>query len=72
MDEEMGLAGAAAEDAESEYIRKICEGDLVNGENFLAILQPVLVTICNNPKKYCDPDLQTAATLALAKFMLVR
>lgn len=27
----MGLAGAAAEDAESEYIRKICECEVVTG-----------------------------------------
>jgi len=31
IEEEMGLAGAAAEDAESEYIRKICECEVVTG-----------------------------------------
>lgn len=31
MEEEMGLAGAAAEDAEAEYIRKITESDIVTG-----------------------------------------
>ncbi len=31
MDDEMGLAGAAAEDNESEYIRRICEMDIVSG-----------------------------------------
>ena len=27
----MGVGGAAAEDAEAEYIRKICERDIVTG-----------------------------------------
>ena len=31
----MGLAGAAAEDAESEYIRKICECEVVTGMSFI-------------------------------------
>ena len=31
IEEEMGLAGAAAEDADSEYILKICECEVVSG-----------------------------------------
>ena len=71
-EEEMGLAGAAAEDAEAEYIRKLTETQLVSSTNLLAAISPLLVTVCNNQVKYSDPDLRAAASLALAKFMMVR
>ena len=32
IEEEMGLAGAAADDADSEYILKICECEIVTGK----------------------------------------
>ena len=32
IEDEMGLGGATSEDAEAEYIRKICESELVTGE----------------------------------------
>lgn len=38
IEEEMGLAGAAAEDAESEYIRKICECEVVTGRLLLYLI----------------------------------
>ncbi|KAL8621609.1 hypothetical protein ACOMHN_036842 [Nucella lapillus] len=70
-DEEMGLSGASADDAEAEYIRKLCEKDIVSGPNLLATLQPLLVSVCTNQGRYPHPELRTAATLALAKFMTV-
>lgn len=71
IEDELGLAGAAAEDAEAEYIRKICEQEIVTGNNLLGILGPLLVTICQNQTKYNSPELRTAATMALSKFMMV-
>ncbi|KAL4220856.1 meiotic chromosome condensation [Mactra antiquata] len=71
IEEEMGLAGAAAEDAESEYIRKICEKEIVTGTTLLAAFGPLLKAVCSNHQKYPSPELQKAATLALSKFMLV-
>ena len=38
----------------------------------LASLRPLLVCVCSNPVKYSDPNLRASASLALAKFMLVR
>ena len=38
-EEEMGLAGAAAEDAESEYIRKITETQIVTGGYIVYMLR---------------------------------
>lgn len=71
IEEELGLAGAAAEDAEAEYIRKVCEKDIVTGNTLLGALAPVIVSVCTNQAKYSDPELQTAASLALSKFMMV-
>ncbi|XP_069703056.1 condensin complex subunit 1 [Periplaneta americana] len=70
-DDEMGVVGAVADDQEAEYILNVCENDIVTGENLLASLSPLLVTICTNPKKYSDIKLQTAASLSLAKMMMV-
>ncbi|XP_071110071.1 condensin complex subunit 1-like [Haliotis cracherodii] len=71
MEDEMGLAGAAAEDTESEYIRRICEMEIVSGAGLLSEFEPLLVAVCSSPSKYPDQQLQTAASLALAKFMTV-
>jgi condensin complex subunit 1 len=72
IEEEMGLAGAVAEDAEAECIRRVAETQIVTGnETLLAVLQPLVVAMCSNQSKYNDPDLSAAATLALTKFMVV-
>ncbi|XP_048728818.2 condensin complex subunit 1-like isoform X3 [Ostrea edulis] len=71
IEDELGLAGAAEEDADAEYIRKVCDVEIVTGDTLLGSIGPLLVTVCTNQSKYSDPHLRTAATLALAKFMLV-
>ncbi|KAL5015272.1 hypothetical protein ScPMuIL_009542 [Solemya velum] len=71
IEEELGMTGAAAEDAQSEYIRKICETEIVTGQNLLATFVPAILEVCTNRSKYNDPHLRAAASLALAKFMLV-
>ncbi|CAG5117955.1 unnamed protein product [Candidula unifasciata] len=71
LEEDMALAGASADDAEMEYIRKLCEQELLSTNSFLISLQPLLIAVCTNSAKFSDPDLQTAASLTLARFMLV-
>lgn len=71
IEEELGLTGATADDVETEYVRKICEHEIVTGGTLLASLRPLLVCVCSNPVKYSDPNLRASASLALAKFMLV-
>ncbi|XP_047488430.1 condensin complex subunit 1-like isoform X2 [Penaeus chinensis] len=71
MDEEMGLTGAVADDMEAEYIRSICETEIVKADNLLALVKPVILAVCTNPAKYADAELRTASTLALAKFMMI-
>ncbi|XP_022328669.2 condensin complex subunit 1-like isoform X1 [Crassostrea virginica] len=71
IEDELGLAGAAEEDADAEFIRKVCDVEIVTGDSLLGSIGPLLVTVCTNQSRYSDPNLRTAATLALAKFMLV-
>ncbi|CAL4065931.1 unnamed protein product, partial [Meganyctiphanes norvegica] len=71
IEEEMGLTGAVADDMEAEYIRNVCETEIITGDNLLSFIRPLIWSVCSNPSKYPDPGLQTAATLALSKFMMV-
>ena len=45
----MGLTGASAEDSEAEYIKKICEVDIVTGKS----------TKAEYIKKICEVDIVT-------------
>merc|ERR1711997_1221889 len=66
-----GVVGAEADDQEAEYIRSVCETEIVTGENLLALFTPAIIEICLHPNKYPDTKLRASASLALAKFMLV-
>jgi len=74
-DEDMGVVGAEADDAEAEFIRVVCEKELVTndsmGTNLLYLISPLILAVCRNPSKYKDPDLRASASLALSKYMLV-
>ncbi|KAG8236848.1 hypothetical protein J437_LFUL017213, partial [Ladona fulva] len=65
------IIGAVADDAEAEFIRNVCETELVTGSNLLSLLCPVVVMICSKPKKYHDKNLRASVVLALAKYMCV-
>ncbi|XP_068224486.1 condensin complex subunit 1 [Palaemon carinicauda] len=71
IDEDMELTGAVADDMEAEYIRSICESEILKGENLLDLIRPTILAICSNPVKYTNPDLRAAATLSLSKMMMV-
>lgn len=60
LEEELGLAGAAEEDAEAEFISRDTETEVLSAENLLGLLSN------------SDPELRAAASLALAYFMIVR
>ncbi|CAH2322684.1 condensin complex subunit 1 [Pelobates cultripes] len=70
MEEELGLAGASADDIEAELIRKICDSEILEGKQYLSAFLPLVLQICSNPGKYSDPVLSTVASLTLAKFMM--
>jgi len=71
MEEDAALAGASAEDTEAEFIRRLCEAELLSDDNFLSAFPPVIIAVCTNTEKFGDQDLQTAASLALARFMII-
>merc|ERR1711884_100959 len=70
-DDDMGVVGAEADDAEAEFIRNICEKEVLYGDTLLAAIAPLILNICSNPSKFPDPALRSSASLALSKFMLV-
>ena len=70
-EDDMSCVGAEADDAEAEFIRHVCEKEILFGQTLLSSLTPLILTVCSNPTKYPDPDLRASASLALAKFMLV-
>ena len=66
------LTGATADDPETELIKRLCETELLEDANMFGKLIPVILDVCHNPSHYSYPTLQTAATLSLAKLMLIR
>lgn len=70
VDDELGLGGA--EDQEVDLVRRVLEEEVGGGEGLLAVFEPLLVEVVSNPCRYPCEQLQNAAALALAKFMLIR
>ncbi|XP_075071952.1 condensin complex subunit 1 [Mixophyes fleayi] len=70
-EEDLGLVGASADDADAELIQKICDNELLNGQQCLSAFLPLVLRVCKSTTKFTDPDLCTAATLALTKFMMI-
>ncbi|XP_069836022.1 condensin complex subunit 1 isoform X2 [Dendropsophus ebraccatus] len=70
-EEDMGLVGASADDAEAELIQRVCDKELLNAQQYLSAFLPLILRVCKNTGKYNDPALCTAATLALMKFMMI-
>ncbi|XP_044155231.1 condensin complex subunit 1 [Bufo gargarizans] len=70
-EEDLGLVGASADDAEAELIQRVCDKELLNGQQYLSAFLPLVLRVCKNSGKYNDPALCTAATLALTKFMMI-
>ncbi|WWC57912.1 uncharacterized protein I303_100447 [Kwoniella dejecticola CBS 10117] len=61
-----------AEDDIGELISGIRERELLFGEkSLLAVYGPMIAGICASPKRYKNPSLRQAATLALTKLMCV-
>ncbi|XP_063220920.1 condensin complex subunit 1 [Bacillus rossius redtenbacheri] len=70
-DDMASVVGAVADDQEAEFIRNVCEKELVTGDNMLSAFRELAVVVCRDPSTYPDPVLQRTAALALAKMMLV-
>ena len=70
-EEDDEIIGAEADDAEAEFIRSICEKDLLSPQNILGIFAPKIIEVCLHSTKYPDAKLRSSASLALAKLMLI-
>ncbi|KAG6452841.1 hypothetical protein O3G_MSEX007806 [Manduca sexta] len=69
-EEEAGLEGAVADDADAEYVRSVCERDIVGPGTALSRYIPLLRWLLANPT--CGgATLQAAAALTFTRFMLV-
>ncbi|GAB6019778.1 Ncapd2p [Chamberlinius hualienensis] len=66
-----GMNTAVADDADAEYIRKVCDKEILIGDRMLANIAKMTLCVASNPGKYTNPNVQTAAVLALTKFMTV-
>ncbi|KAF6776803.1 hypothetical protein AHF37_03696 [Paragonimus kellicotti] len=71
-EEESGLVGVAADDAEADFIRHISDHELLTAPNhFFSPLLAMVSHVCSNPCRYADEAVQASASLALAKMLLV-
>lgn len=69
-EEESGLEGAVADDADAEYVRGVCERDIVGNGTALARYLPLLRWLLANPARV-PHTLQAATALTFTRFMLV-
>lgn len=70
--DELDLIGGTTEDDFTEAMAHIRERELLYGENsLLSNFGPLVTEICSNNTAYKDQNLQSAATLCMAKLMCV-
>lgn len=65
-EEETGMEGAVADDADAEYVRNVCEKDIVGSQTALARYILLLRWILSNPAK-STPSLQAVAALTYTR-----
>lgn len=65
-EEEVGLEGAVADDADAEYVRSVCERDVVGPDTALARYTPLLRWLLSNPTRTTG-RLQAAAALTYTR-----
>ncbi|CAL8071133.1 unnamed protein product [Calicophoron daubneyi] len=71
-EEECGLVGASADDTEVDFIRHICDHEMITEPNhYFTPLLSLVTYVCSNPTRFSNDIVQASASLALAKMMLV-
>lgn len=71
-EDELDLIGGTTEDDFTEAMTHIREKELLYGQSsLLSNFGPLVTEICSNNTAYADKDLQSAATLCMAKLMCV-
>lgn len=67
-EDEAGLEGAVANDADAEYVRNVCENDIVGPHTPLAKYIPVLRWLLSNPGK-STALLQAASAISFTRYI---
>ncbi|OXU31675.1 hypothetical protein TSAR_000716 [Trichomalopsis sarcophagae] len=70
-DQEDGMEGATADDADAEHISMCLEEELLAEGGFLSKFLPIILNVCQHPEKYTDEVVQAHGVLALSKFMTI-
>ena len=52
----MDVIGAQADDEEQDFIRSVCEKEILSGDNLLGMFAPLIKDICSSPLQYPDPQ----------------
>ena len=52
----MDVIGAQADDEEQDFIRRVCEQELLSSDNLLGLFAPLIKDICSSPLQYPDPQ----------------
>ena len=55
----MDVIGAQADDEEQDFIRRVCEQELLSSDNLLGLFAPLIKDICSSPLQYPDPQVIT-------------
>lgn len=72
MEEEMGLQGAEAEDAELILVEQIVEQKIASGsQSLIAALTQLLSVVLREPNQYADESLQLATANTLVRSMML-
>lgn len=62
--------GATADETEADFVKELCENEILHQENIFAKFIPIILHIIDKNSNY-PPDLVSAAALALSKLMLL-
>ena len=54
----MDVIGAQADDEEQDFIRNVCEKEVLSVENLLGMFAPLIKDICSSPMRFPDPKVQ--------------
>ncbi|EDQ87343.1 uncharacterized protein MONBRDRAFT_33420 [Monosiga brevicollis MX1] len=70
-EEDMGVGGASADDAEAEFIHQVCESELLSTQAQLGSFCQLVVNVCTAPERFASAELQAVAVTTLSKLMTV-
>ncbi|XP_014212154.1 condensin complex subunit 1, partial [Copidosoma floridanum] len=68
---EEGMEGATADDADAEHINMVLEEELLANNGFFYKFLPLILDVCQHPDKYNDEMVQAHGVLALSKLMTI-